>query len=381
MQDATYNNPTKLIFGRGANTKIVDEISANGHKKVLLLAGGGSIKTNGVYGDVTKALTKAGVQWVEVWGVQPNPVLSKVVEAINTVKQYGCDAVLAVGGGSTADSAKAVAQGVYLDDPWASYEGTAQITQALPVYIVLTISATGSEMNANSVLTEEVEQKKYAIIDDHVRPVASAIDPLVQATLPWRQTGYGAVDALSHIMEGYFSGKGDEVSLAVSEALMREIIKSTDKLQLAEDKYEPRANLAWAATLALNGISSFGLAGDWASHGIEHGISAMHPQVAHGAGLAVVFPAWIAYTADANPDLYDRWAREVWGQNGVDMGVKAMKNKYQLWGMPVSLSQLGLCVADIEPIVDNICRHDATLGTVKVLRKNDYEAILKLALE
>lgn len=381
MLDAVYYNPTKLIFGRGASAKIVDEICANGHKKVLLLAGGGSIKTNGVYSDVTKALTKAGIQWVEVWGVQPNPVLSKVQEAIDAVKQSGCDAVLAVGGGSTADSAKAVAQGVYQEDPWATYEGTAEVTKALPIYIVLTISATGSEMNANSVLTEEVEKKKYFVINDLIRPVASAIDPEVQATLPWRQTGYGAVDALSHIMEGYFSGKGDEVSLAVSEALMREIIKSTDKLQLAEDSYEARANLAWAATLALNGVSSFGLTGDWATHGIEHGISAMHPQVAHGAGLAVAFPAWIAYTADASPALYDRWAREVWGQNGVEMGVKAMKNKYQLWGMPVSLSQLGLCVTDIEPIVDNICRHDATLGTVKVLRRSDYEAILRLALE
>ncbi|MHB1460289.1 MAG: iron-containing alcohol dehydrogenase [Armatimonadota bacterium] len=381
MLDAVYNNPTKLIFGRGASAKIVDEITAKGHKNVLLLAGGGSIKSNGVYSDVTKALTKAGVQWVEVWGVKPNPVLSKVLEAIEAVKQSNCDAVLAIGGGSTADSAKAVAQGVFQEDPWAPYEGTAEITKALPVYIVLTISATGSEMNANSVLTEEVEQKKYHIINDLVRPVASAIDPAVQATLPWRQTGYGAVDALSHIMEGYFSGKGDEVSLAVSEALMREIIKSTDKLQLAETNYEARANLAWAATLALNGISSFGLEGDWATHGIEHGISAMHPQIAHGAGLAVAFPAWITYTADASPALYDRWAREVWGQNGVEMGVKAMKNKYQLWGMPVSLSQLGLCVADIKPIVENINRHDATLGTVKILRKPEYEAILKLALE
>ncbi len=381
MLNAVYNNPTKLIFGRGASAKIVDEIVAKGHKKVLLLAGGGSIKSNGVYSDVTKALTKAGVQWVEVWGVKPNPVLSKVVEAIEAVKQSNCDAVLAIGGGSTADSAKAVAQGVYQEDPWAPYEGTAEITNALPIYIVLTFSATGSEMNANSVLTEEVEQKKYHIINDLVRPVASAIDPDVQATLPWRQTGYGAVDALSHIMEGYFSGKGDEVSLAVSEALMREIIKSTDKLQLAETNYEARANLAWAATLALNGISSFGLEGDWATHGIEHGISAMHPQIAHGAGLAVAFPAWITYTADANPALFDRWAREVWGQNGVEMGVKAMKNKYQLWGMPVSLSQLGLCVGDIKPIVENINRHDATLGTVKVLRKPEYEAILKLALE
>ena len=381
MIDATYYNPTKLIFGHGSNTKIIEEIVANGHKNVLLLAGGGSIKANGVYSEVTKALTKGGVQWVEVWGVQPNPVLSKVKEAIEVVKQFKCDAVLAVGGGSTADSAKAVAQGVYLDDPWASYEGTAQITNALPIYIILTISATGSEMNANSVLTEEVERKKYAIIDDHVRPVASAIDPSVQATLPWKQTGNGAMDALAHIMEGYFSGKGDEVSLAVSEALMREIIKNTDKLQLAEDSYDARANLAWAATLGLNGISSFGLPGDWASHGIEHGISAMHPHISHGAGLAVVYPAWIAYTADANAALYDRWAREVWGQNGVEMGIKAMKNKLQMWGMPVSLSQLGLCVADIEPIVDNISRHDATLGSVKVLRKKDYEAILKLALE
>ena len=378
MINFTFYTPTRVLFGVGRIKEIGSEIKKSNVKKVLLVAGGGSIKKNGVYDTVIASLQEQGIDWVELWGVVPNPVLSKVMEGISLAKERGVDGVLAVGGGSVIDTAKAIASGIYLDDVWASFLGKEKIKQALPLFVVLTISATGSECNGNFVITNEETKQKLGNHSLLVYPKVSIIDPSVQRTLPWNQTANGACDALSHIMESYFSGGGNETTLYVDEALTKAIINATDKLMLNEDDLEARANLAWAATLALNGVSAAQLKGDWASHDIEHAISALHPQVAHGAGLAVVFPAWITYVWKENEPTFRRWARNVWDTDDVLTAVERLKSTYKRWGLPISLRELNLEKSEIPAIAQNATQL-GKLGTVKELTQEDVEKILEIA--
>ncbi|MBP8983450.1 MAG: iron-containing alcohol dehydrogenase [Coprothermobacter sp.] len=378
MINFTFYTPTRVLFGVGRIKEIGSEIKKSNVKKVLLVAGGGSIKKNGVYDTVIASLQEQGIDWVELWGVVPNPVLSKVMEGISLAKESGVDGVLAVGGGSVIDTAKAIASGIYLDDVWASFLGKEKIKQALPLFVVLTISATGSECNGNFVITNEETKQKLGNHSPLVYPKVSIIDPSVQRTLPWNQTANGACDALSHIMESYFSGGGNETTLYVDEALTKAIIDATDKLMLNEDDLEARANLAWAATLALNGVSAAQLKGDWASHDIEHAISALHPEVAHGAGLAVVFPAWITHVWKENEPTFRRWARNVWDTDDVLTAVERLKSTYKRWGLPISLRELNLEKSEIPAIAQNATQL-GKLGTVKELAQEDVEKILEIA--
>lgn len=380
MEGFKFHNPTRIIFGKNRIVLIGSLLKEYGYHRVLFLAGQGSIKKNGVYQKVAGSLKKAGIEWVELWGVKPNPVLSKVYEGIELARKEKVEAILAVGGGSVIDSAKAIAGGFYLKDIWEAFEGKVKIQQALPIFTVLTLSATASEMNQWAVVTKSEEKKKWAIGAEVLFPVASIIDPLVQMSLPWNQTVNGAIDALSHIMENYFVGKDQETSLAIEEALMRTIILETDRLQANSNDYNARANLVWAITMAHNGISAVGLkGGDWSAHRIEHGISAEHPEIAHGAGLAVVFPAWIQYMEKYNQKTFLRWAKKIWNARTIETAVKKMKTKYSKWGAPISLRQLGISEAEIKAIAQNAYQI-GSLGLIKKLTLKDIEKILKLAL-
>ncbi|MBN1645697.1 iron-containing alcohol dehydrogenase [Candidatus Woesearchaeota archaeon] len=380
MHNFTFHNPTKLIFGKGTITQIGKEIKQAGLKKALMIAGGGSIKKNGVYDQVTGSLKKNGIAFTEVWGVQPNPILTKVEEAIEAAKKEKVDCVLAVGGGSVIDTSKAVAGGYYLDNVWDAFENKATVKKALPLFTVLTLSATGSEMNSGAVITNTAKKIKTHTGGKVLYPWSTILDPSVQTSLPWEQTANGAIDALSHIMEFYFTGEHDETSLSVNEGLMKAIIEVTDELQENPKDYDLRANLAWACTLGLNGISAGTISyGDWASHMIKHGISAVHEEVAHGTGLGIVFPAWIKYVYDSKPsnaEVFLRWAKTVWNADSVDEGIQNMKSKLIQWKKPTSLSELG--IAELDEIADVIAAR-GELGAVKTLDKNDVKAILELA--
>ena len=381
MDNFTFQNPTKLVFGKDILKNVGKELATSGAKKVLLLAGGGSIRKNGVYDSVVASLKEANLEFFEYWGVQPNPVLSSVNDAITEAKHNGVDALLSVGGGSVIDTTKAVAAGFYIDNVWQAFEEGAYIKKALPLYTVLTLSATGSEMNGFAVITNDSESKKWAIGGPALYPKASFVDPSVQMSLPWRQTANGAVDALSHIMEFYFLGTDEEANLALNESLMRTVIKVANSLQKNDQDYAARANLALSATLALNGVAGISLkGGDWSTHALEHSISALHPKVAHGEGLAVMFPAWISYQQKHNPQLFKRWASEVWKADNFDSGVIKMKAQYKKWGSPVSLGDLGLTATDIPALVENVLLAGRPLGQLNPLKKEDVEAIYKLAL-
>jgi len=380
MASFTFYNPTRLIFGKDTIKEIGPSIKKDGAKKVLMIAGGGSIKKNGVYDAVVRSLEKSGIKWVEVWGVRANPVLQKANECIWTARENSVDAVLAVGGGSVIDTAKTVAAGFYLENIWEAYEHKVEIEKALPVYTVLTISAAGSEMDQYAVLTNENSLRKWNIMSEALYPKASVIDPSVQETLPWRQTVNGALDALAHIMEYYFLGEGEETVMAMDESLMRSIVKAVDRLQSAPGDYEARADLAWAATLALNGISGAGLrGGDWASHWIEHAVSALFPQVAHGAGLGVIFPAWIECVSDASPAVFQRWAKNVWGSKDVYEALEKFRDKVCKWGNPASLGELGIKEEDL-PGIASKAMEVKEVGVLKPLKEKDIVTLIKKAL-
>jgi alcohol dehydrogenase YqhD (iron-dependent ADH family) len=380
MDNFVFHNPVRIIFGKETVGQVGGVIKEAGVKRVLLVAGGGSIKKNGVYDSVARSLKEAGLAWVEAWGVRPNPTLAKAREIIDLAKAEQVDAVLAVGGGSVIDTGKSVAAGVFLPDIWAAFARQVEVTRALPLFVVLTMSGTGSEMDQMAVLTHEDEVKKWVLRSPALFPAASIIDPTVQYSLPWHQTVNGAIDALTHVMEFYFLGTWEETTLALDEALMRTIIDMTRRLQQDPGSYEARANLAWAASLALNGLTGVGLReGDFASHRLETAMSAVFPEIAHGAGLGVLFPAWILYMQGHNPATFARWAKNIWQADSVEEAVARMRSTFQGWDAPVTLEELGVQEADIPAIVA-AARKVGVLGKLKELTDADLEAILRLAL-
>ena len=376
MKNFEYYNPTKIVFGKNTIDRIGNEIKGFGLRKVLLIAGGGSIKTNGVYDQVVRSLDRTEIERVEAWDVQANPMLSKVREMITLAKKSGVEGILAVGGGSVIDSGKSVAAGVYSGDIWALFEKRFVNVPALPLFTVLTISASGSEFDPFAVITNEDEEKKWLLGCRSLFPKVSIIDPSVQVTLPWNQVVNGAVDAITHIMEAYVTAEDAEVTLALDESLMRSIVAMTDRLQKNKEDYNARASLAWATSLALSGVQSAGLnVGDFSCHGIEHGISAINPKIAHGAGLSVVVPAWIDYCHHVKPGLFKRWARNVWNVESAKMGVAIFREKIRSWGNPTTLLELGIEVDQIPAIAANTVESGLT-GLVKVLSEEDIRAIL-----
>lgn len=379
MDNFVFYNPTQIVFGKNTIEKTGKLISAHNVKKVLLVMGGGSIKKNGVYDAVINSLNKSSIKYIEYSGVQPNPRLSHTLEGIRIAKEEQVEAILAVGGGSVIDESKTIAAGFYIDNIWSAFENSFQIDNALPLFTVLTLSATGSEMNPFAVITNEKENKKWALYGPALYPVISIIDPTVQMSLPWNQTANGAIDALAHIMEYYFMGNNEEVTLSINEALMKTIIKVTDKLKQNEQDYESRAALDWAATLALNGLSGVALkGGDWASHNIEHAISGLHPEVAHAVGLSIIFPAWILHNQKINPAIFARWAKNVWECDSVDMAVKKMREKFSGWGTPISLTEVGIAESEFEKLIDLALSHGKP-GALKQFGKEDVLSILRLA--
>lgn len=379
MEAFSFYNPTRVHFGSGMIGLLGKELQEAGIKHCLMIAGGGSIKSNGVYRQVTESLSKFGIKCTEAWGVQANPTLEKVRECVNIAKAEHVDGILAVGGGSVIDTAKAVAAGVYLDDVWNAFTNQEKVTQALPLYTVLTLSATGSEVNGNAVVTNTDTHQKWAFYSQLVYPRLSIIDPAVQSSLPFKQTASGAIDSISHILEYYFADDKALVTLAINDALLKTIVEMTDRLQGNPADLIARANLAWCASMALNGISGIGLkGGDWACHQIEHSFSALHPEIAHGEGLGVVLPAWIEYRAERDPVRYLRWAKNVWGEENVPRGIRRFRDKIEAWGMATSLRDLGIKENEL-PALLKLIMVSPTVGGISKFNAVDIESLLMLA--
>lgn len=393
MENFTFYSPTEFVFGRGTQEKTGELVKRYGGSRVLLVSGGQSAERSGLLPEVRQSLAEAGIAVVEQKGIQPNPVADKVYEGIDLARAEKIDFILAVGGGSVIDSAKAVALGaVYDGDFWDFYNGKATPAKALPVGVVLTIPAAGSEGSGNSVITKFDEKGRHKISVRYpmvLRPRFAVMNPELTMTLPPFQTACGIVDMLSHIFERYFSNTPDcQVTDSIAEALMRSIMAEALRLFANPDDYQPRANIMWASTLAHNGLCGTGKQEDWASHRLEHEVSAFH-DVAHGAGLAVIVPAWMAFVSRSNPAKVESFATNVLGisREGKSsdelcrLAVEALKGFYHTLGLTTSLRGLIGGEPDIDVLVDSLHGNMGdTLGFYVPLSMADCAEIYRLAL-
>ena len=313
MENFTFYAPTYFDFGKGAEQHVGELIRRFGGKKVLFHYGGGSIKKSGLYDTVKKCLASEKISFVELGGVKPNPRSGLVYEGIELCRKEGVDFILAVGGGSVIDSSKAIAAGCCYDgDFWDFYSGKAKIQQAVPVGTILTIAAAGSEGSTNSVITNEETGYKKGAGSDVLRPKFSILNPEFTCSLPPYQTAAGATDIMIHICERYFSNTEEvEITDRLCEAVLKTMIHETPRVIEDPQNYDARANIMWAGMLAHNNVCGVGRVQDWASHHIEHELSALY-DVTHGAGLAVIAPAWMRYVLKINPHKLVQFALRVW---------------------------------------------------------------------
>ena len=389
MNNFTFYSPTYFAFGKGTENEAGHYVKRFGGSKVLIHYGGGSVVRSGLLDRVKASLTKDNIPFVELGGVMPNPRSGLVYQGIDLCKNEGVDFILAVGGGSTIDSAKAIAAGVKYDgDFWDFYEGK-PIEAALPVGTILTIAAAGSEGSGDSVITKEEGMLKRGAGGEALRPVFSILNPELTQTLPPYQTAAGATDIMAHVFERYFTNtKEVEITDRLCEAVLLTMIKEVPRVVADPNNYDARSNIMWAGMVAHNNLVGVGRDQDWASHGIEHELSALY-DVAHGAGLAVIFPAWMTYIYKHNINRFAQMATRVWGcQMNFENpevtaleGIDRLKKFLTSIGMPISFKELGAKEEDIPAMVEKIgLGQEGTMGGFVKLKNKDVEQIYRLAL-
>lgn len=386
MENFIFQNPTKILFGRGMEEMVGAETAAYS-KKILLHYGGGSIKTSGLYDRITTSLKKAGVEWIELSGVKPNPRLSLVHEGVRLIKENNLGLILAVGGGSVIDSAKAIAMGAVIDgDVWDFYLGKGEPKEALPIGTVLTIPAAGSEASTGTVITNEEGWLKRAVNSELIYPRFSILNPELAFSLPKFQVACGATDIMAHLMERYFTNVTHVAFMdRMLEATMKTIINQVPLVLQNPKDYDAWAEIMWAGTIAHNNLLNTGRVGDWGSHDIEHEISGIY-DIAHGAGLAIVFPAWMKYVYKHDVDRFVQWAVRVWN---VDMdvfnpeavaleGIARMEAFFKSMGLGTRLADLGIKGDRIDEMAEK-----GTNGNTRRLGNfvpMDREAVKKILL-
>lgn len=387
MDNFTYWAPTKYVFGRDTESQVGQLAAEFGGKHVLLVYGGGSVVRSGLLQRVKSALDIAGIEYQELGGIKPNPTDDRVYEGIELVRTHGIDMLIAVGGGSVIDTAKGIACGApYEGDFWDFYCGKKIVDKALPVGVVLTIPAAGSEGSGNSVITKRDGLIKLSLRTEHwLRPRFSIMNPELTFTLPPYQTACGIVDMMAHIFERYFTNTPDcEVTDRVAEGVLKAIISEAPKVMAKPDDYQARANIMWSATLAHNGVCGTGRVEDWSSHFIEHELSAVY-DVAHGAGLAIVVPAWMRFVAERNVGKVARFARNVMDVDNSDdhqaalEGIERLRRLFHGIGMPLNFEELGILQPDIPRLVEKLHEHKGNpIGNYVKLYPEDTDAIYRL---
>jgi alcohol dehydrogenase YqhD (iron-dependent ADH family) len=386
MLDFNYAISTKIFFGKNKIEQLGEQLKQYG-KNILFVYGGGSIKKNGLYDSVTNIFTRNSIVYHELPGVQPNPRITSVRQGIKLCREHNIESIVAVGGGSVIDCAKTIATGVYHQgDPWDLFLlGDSTIKKALPIGTILTLAGTGSEMNGNAVLSNEETVQKLAIHHDILRPKFSILDPTYTFTVPKNQTAAGTVDIFSHILEQYFSPTKDAfVQNRVAESLLKTCIYYGPIALKEPTNYEARAQLMWTSSLALNGLLGYGKITDWATHGIEHAVSAVY-DVTHGAGLAILIPYWMEYVlSEETTDTFVEYAQNVWqikGRNNlavVRKGIEKTREFFTRLGMPKTLRDVGVKENKLEDMAQKTVLY-GDVGKFKKLGKNDVLAILKNA--
>lgn len=388
MNNFTFQNPTKIIFGEGSLNQLGQE-AAKFANKALIVYGGGSVKRTGLYDKVVAQLKEHNVEPFELGGIEPNPRLTTVRRGIDIIRQNGIGFILAVGGGSVIDASKAIAAGVpYEGDVWDFYARKAKPASAVPLGTVLTLSATGSEMNGTTVVTNWKENRKLAFGSIYTYPKFSILDPTLTFTVPGDQTAYGSVDMMTHVFEQYFSHTADTpLQERLCESIMRTIIENAPIAVAKPDDYAARANLMLCGTYALNGgMISVGVATDWASHAIEHELSAIY-DIPHGAGLSIVYPNWMKHVYNERIERFVQFAVRVWdvdpsGKTDDEIaraGIQATRDFFTKIGAPATLTEVGIGEDRLKEMADKAV-HFGPIGNFKKLTSEDVEQIYRLSL-
>lgn len=393
MNNFQYYTPTKVVFGKGSEEKIGELVKECGCKKVLVHYGSGSVKRSGLLDRIYHSLEEENIEYISLGGVVPNPHLSLVYEGVELCKKENADFILAVGGGSVIDSAKAIGYGVTNEgDVWDFYEKKRTASACLPIGVVLTIAAAGSEMSDSSVITNEEGGIKRGYSSNYCRAKFAVMNPELTMTLPEYQTMSGCVDIMMHTMERYLNiGENMELTDGISEHLIRTVMKNAQILLENPNDYDARAEVMWAGSLSHNGLTGCGTdGGDWASHQLEHELGGMF-DVAHGAGLAAVWGSWAKYVVESAPERFAGFAVRVMGvedtNNALETalkGIEAMEDFYRSIKMPISLEELG-----VKPTEEQLremaekCSFwgKRTIGGVKALDKEDMYRIYRNAVK
>ncbi|OIA99786.1 butanol dehydrogenase [Paenibacillus sp. LC231] len=387
MRPFVFHNPTQLIFGKGKLSALSGEVAKYG-RNVLLVYGGGSIKRSGLYDQVIALLKEANAVVTELAGVEPNPRLSTVHKGVALCREHNIDLILAVGGGSVLDCSKAIAVGAkYEGDMWDFVERKAVPQAGLPLGTVLTMAATGSEMNGGSVITNEVTQEKMGWGSPYAYPAFSILDPVHTFSLPRDQTVYGIVDIMSHVLEHYFhQDTNTPVQDGFCETILRTVIDTAPKLVEDLENYELRETIMYCGTMALNGMINMGMAGDWGTHNIEHAVSAVY-DIPHGGGLAILFPNWMKYNRSADPQRFKSLAVNVFGVDpagktdeavGLE-GIEALRRFWTSIGAPSTLGAYDIDDSQIEAMADKAMRF-GPFGNFRKLQREDVVEIYRMSL-
>lgn len=378
MQNFVFHNPTKILFGKNTIPAIGNETVVFG-KKVLLVYGSGSIKKNGVYDEVLQSLTAAGAEVTEHSGVLSNPLLSHVREGIELVKKKGCQVICGVGGGSVIDEAKAICAGATVaHDVWKFFTGKKSVKCPLPLTTVLTLAASGSEMNSGLVITNEETRQKFGFANRHLFPRTSILDPTATCSVPANYTAYGAVDAMAHVLEFYFTTEdpATPVQDRLMEGLVINAMESCNRVLADLDDYRARADLMWTATLALNGLTAAGLGKvGFPMHMIEHSLSAFY-NVPHGAGLSAVIPGWMRYQAQQRPQRFAQFSERVFGihegsiQTKAARGIDSLTAWFNHVNSPTTITALDIPAKEIPKIAEN------AVALARIWRMKNYDTTL-----
>lgn len=388
MLDFEFYLPTRIWFGKNTLAKLAESIRNHGGTKLLLVYGKGSIKRTGLYDEVVSILKDNKLEFVELAGVDPNPRISTVRKGAELCRRNGLDFILAVGGGSVIDCSKCIAAAaVYDGDPWDFCTGRAWVQKALPLGTVLTIAATGSEMNDGGVITNEETKEKIGMGGDLLYPKFSILDPAYTFTVSREQTAAGVIDIMTHVYEFYFS-RADSSYLQnrLSEAILQTCVKYGPVAYHSPEDYEARANLMWASSMALNGVICQGLVFDGFNHLTEHAVSAIY-DITHGIGLSILVTHWMEYVLDGDTlHKFVEYAGNVWGIHGKDdrtaalEGIRRTRDFLRSIGLPTSFSEIGIDDSRFDEIIEKAFIWGDTLGQFKKLSKQDAANILKAAL-
>ena len=392
MQNFDFYTPTRMIFGKDTQKQVGKIVKEYGFKKVLVHFGGASAKKSGLLDQVTDALEAEGIAYVTLGGVQANPTLAMAKEGIELCKKEGVDMILAVGGGSVIDSSKCIADGVGNPDTdvWNFFIGQGAPKKALPVGVILTLSASGSEMSASCVITNEEQGLKRGFNSVTHRPLFSICNPELTYTVSKFQTGCGTVDIMMHALERYFSLGGDTpLTDRIAEGLLKTVIEAGKVADQEPDNYEARASLMWAGSLSHNGLTGLGRDFFMQVHQLEHELSGMYPRIAHGAGLSALWPSWARYVCAGDVNRFARYAVNVWNidmdfenpMNTALAGIQATEDFFKSLGMPTSLKELDVEPEKIEEMAVKCTNYGKrTLPGIKVLGKEEMMEIYRMAM-